>query len=99
MRCARAIRICSSRTCRAAGALLSPQAAATDGPDWDVLQEAGPDSDTIIFIYSSDDASDAIVVKPADLQPQTTYTVQSVDAGALGTATGAELMADGVDVM
>jgi hypothetical protein len=38
-------------------------------------------------------------VKPSGLQPDVTYQVQSVDTGVLGTATGAELMADGIDVV
>jgi hypothetical protein len=33
------------------------------------------------------------------LQPDTTYGVQSVESGLVGTATGAELMANGIDLL
>jgi predicted ribosome-associated RNA-binding protein Tma20 len=37
-------------------------------------------------------------VKPAGLDPSTVYDVTSVDVGVIGTATGADLMADGIEV-
>jgi hypothetical protein len=40
-----------------------------------------------------------INVKPTNLQPDTTYQIQSVDAGDLGTATGTALMSGGIDVL
>ena len=40
-----------------------------------------------------------INIKPTDLQPAATYEVHSVDTGILGTATGAALMTDGIDVL
>jgi alpha-galactosidase len=84
----------------AAGALLTPQAEATDGPDWDVLQAASPDGNAIVvYAYEGDDATDTFNVRPADLQPGATYSVSSVDVGLLGTATGAALMSSGVDVL
>ena len=84
----------------ASGALLTPQAAATDGPDWDVLQAASPDGDAIVvYAYQGDDATDTFNVRLADLQPDATYSVRSVDLGLIGTATGADLMTAGVDVV
>ena len=84
----------------ASGALLTPQAAATDGPDWDVLQAASPDGDAIVvYAYQGDDATDTFNVRLADLQPDATYSVSSVDLGLIGTATGADLMTAGVDVV
>ena len=53
----------------------------------------------IVYAYQSGDASETITVRPADLQPDATYAVRSVDTGALGTATGADLMANGVEVL
>ena len=84
----------------AAGALLSPQAAATNGPSWDVLQAAAPYGDTlIVYAYQSNDGSETVNVKPSELQPGVTYAVESVDLGSLGTATGLNLMTNGVDVV
>jgi len=84
----------------AAGALLTPQAAATNGPDWDVLQAAAPDGDAVVaYAYQSDESADTFNIRPADLQPDATYSVRSIDVGLLGTGTGAELMATGVEVI
>jgi alpha-galactosidase len=84
----------------AAGALLTPQAQPSNGPDWDVLQAAAPDGDAVVvYAYQSDEGADTFTIHPADLQPDATYSVSSIDAGLLGTATGAELMATGVDVV
>ncbi len=84
----------------ASGALLSSQAAVTNGPDWDVLQAAAPAGQTVvIYAYQSDDAAETVNVYPTDLQPDATYSVQSVDAGTLGVATGADLMQNGVEIV
>src|SRR5206468_7872949 len=84
----------------AAGALLTAQAAATNGPDWDVLQAAAPDGDAVVvYAYQTDEGADAFTIRPLDLQPDATYSVRSIDVGLLGTETGAELMATGVDVV
>jgi alpha-galactosidase len=82
----------------AAGSLLTPQAAAVDGPDWDALQAASS-SGAVVYAYEGGGGSDTVNVKPTNLQPDATYLVQSVDAGAIGTATGADLMANGIDVV
>jgi hypothetical protein len=42
---------------------------------------------------------DAVTVRPAYLQKATTYLVQSVDFGLLGSATGEDLMTNGVAVI
>ena len=39
------------------------------------------------------------LLTPVGLRPDATYDVESVDTGVLGTATGAELMADGITVV
>ena len=41
----------------------------------------------------------ALNVKPITLQPDATYVVESVDTGALGTAVGADLMANGIEIV
>jgi len=84
----------------AAGALLTPQAAVTNGPDWDVLQAAAPDGDAVVvYAYQSDESADTFNIRPADLQPDAIYSVRSIDVGLLGTETGGELMATGVEVV
>jgi alpha-galactosidase len=84
----------------AAAALLTRQAATDDGPAWDVLQESTSASDQVVVsAFQSDQSVQRINVKPTDLQPETTYQVTSVDTGVLGTATGSELMTDGIDVL
>ena len=80
-------------------ALLTQQATAVEGPAWDVLQERTATShQVIITAVQSDRGARTFNVKPTALQPQTTYQVTSVDLGLLGTATGADLMADGIDL-
>jgi alpha-galactosidase len=84
----------------AAGALLTQQANVTDGPAWDVLQATAPDSHALVmYAYQDDEAAVKINVRPIDLQPDTTYDVRSVDVGFLGTATGEDIMANGIDLI
>ena len=80
--------------------LLTPQAAADGGPAWDVLQSTSADRRTIVLsAIQWSEAEDEVTVKPQGLAKDSTYSVRSVDVGELGTATGAELMADGVTVV
>ena len=82
-----------------AGALLTRQAAAENGPPWDVLQQTTPDAQQLVVCaVQSDDGVQKFTVHPKDLDAGTTYQVLSVDAGVLGTATGADLMANGIDL-
>ena len=84
----------------AAGALLTPQAQPEDGPAWDVLQESASGSQqTLISAFQTDQGVQKVNVKPTALDAQTMYVVQSVDTGVLGTASGADLMANGVDLL
>jgi alpha-galactosidase len=82
-----------------AAALLTPQAAAEGGPSWDVLQVSSLGGRTIVLSAIQWDAGeDEVTIRPQGLRPESSYSVRSVDVGALGSATGAELMADGVRV-
>ena len=84
----------------AAGALLTPQAQPDDGPAWDVLQEsASGNQQTLISAFQTDQGVQKVNVKPTALDAQTMYVVQSVDTGVLGTASGTDLMANGVDLL
>jgi alpha-galactosidase len=81
-------------------ALLSPQASRANGPAWDILQEMTAGAEQLLVIAVQSDAGVRKTnVKPTGLQPETTYQVQSVDRGLLGTATGGDLMRDGIDVV
>jgi len=85
---------------QSAGSLLTKQATPDDGPSWDVLQESTAEHDSVVLsAVQSDTGVQTINVKPTDLAPATTYQVQSVDTGLLGTATGAALMTQGIDVV
>jgi hypothetical protein len=84
----------------AAATLLTPQAQDANGPAWDAAQTAAVGStQTVVWAYQSDDAVDRINVKPVGLDPASTYQVESVDTGALGEATGSDLMTNGIDVL
>jgi alpha-galactosidase len=84
----------------AAASLLTKQATPDDGPAWDVLQESTTGHDQIVIsAVQSDSGESKVTIKPTDLQPSTTYQVQSVDTGILGTATGQAIMASGIDVL
>jgi alpha-galactosidase len=84
----------------AAGTLLTAQAAVEDGPAWDVLQETSADSRQLIVLsFQSDDGIQTMNVKPTGLDAATMYEVRSVDTGVLGTASGSDLMANGIDLL
>ena len=83
----------------ASGTLLSSQAAVADGPAWDVLQESKSDGQQLLVCaFQTDGGVQTINVRPTGLAAATTYEVRSVDTGLLGTATGSDLMAYGIDV-
>jgi alpha-galactosidase len=82
----------------ASGSLLTAQAAIADSPEWDALQTTSG-ADAVLYAVQSPDGSDRTVVKPIGLQPGVTYRVVSVDTGLLGQATGADLMAQGVELL
>ena len=85
----------------ASGALLTRQAAAGDGtPAWDVLQETSAGgAQSLLCAYQSDSGVVKVNIKPIGLTGAANYDVQSVDTGMLGTATGADLMANGIDIL
>ena len=84
----------------AAAALLTAQAQPDAGPAWDVLQETDSDSgQSLLCAYQADEGTSTFTVKPTGLNPDTSYVVQSVDTGTIGTATGADLMAQGIQLV
>jgi alpha-galactosidase len=84
----------------ASASLLSSQATRVDGPPWDLLQETVMGAEQLLLnVVRSDIGLDRVIVKPIGLQPTTIYDVRSVDAGPLGSASGADLMQNGIEVM
>src|SRR5262249_50703372 len=84
----------------ASAALLSPQATFADVPEWDVLQANAPAGDsTLVYVYQDDRAAEKVNVRPAGLRWDVMYDVRSVDVGYVGSARGADLMIDGIDVI
>jgi alpha-galactosidase len=84
----------------AAAALLTSQAQVSGGPDWDVMQATTPDgASMVVYAFQEDDAVQKVNVKPSNLNATATYAVTSVDAGSLGSATGADIMTNGIDVV
>jgi len=84
----------------AAAALLTRQTASGDPPPWDALQESTPAHDQVVVgAFQADEGTRTFVVKPSGLDANVTYQVESVDAGALGAASGAELMTNGIEIV
>ncbi len=84
----------------AAGALLTAQAEVDNGPGWDVLQETDSGGkQLLVYAFQSADGADTFNVKPTGLTAAATYEVRSADGGVLGTATGSDLMARGIDLL
>jgi alpha-galactosidase len=84
---------------QAAATLLSSQAPVAPG-GWDVIQEVADDQqNAIIFAFKSDADDGSLTVQPQNLLPDTTYDVSSVDNGPMGSATGSDLMRDGVELV
>ncbi len=82
----------------ASSALLTEQASTTDGPDWDVLQEATSDGHQILlWAVQANDGVDTVTVRPTGLDATRAYEVRSIDLGRLGTAAGSELMTNGIE--
>jgi alpha-galactosidase len=85
----------------ASAALLTQQATSlTAGPAWDVLQATTPGGNVVVlYAYQDDDGTGTINVTPADLQPAMIYDVFSVDTGLIGSATGEDIMANGIGIV
>lgn len=78
--------------------LLTRQTSLDDPPTWDAVQETDAAGRALIFAFQNDSAVETIIVRPRGLEPGAMYEVRSVDAGVLGTASGADLMANGIGI-
>jgi alpha-galactosidase len=79
--------------------LLTRQASVDDPLAWGAVQEIDAAGHTLIFAVQNDPAVEHIILKPRRLSPNAMYDVRSVDVGPIGSASGADLMANGIDVV
>jgi alpha-galactosidase len=83
----------------ASGRLLTEQAAPDGGPAWDALQEQSSTSgEAVIFAFQNDSGMPRVTLRPERLDSAATYIVSRLDGTLLGSATGAEVMADGIEI-
>jgi alpha-galactosidase len=83
----------------ATGTLLTRQAQRESGPSWDVFQSTDLHAaHVILYAFQLDGEVGMMTVRPIDLQPDATYLVEAIDFGRIGTASGNELMLDGIEV-
>ncbi len=79
--------------------LLSDQAP-VDEFSWDVVQEVADDRRSMVILaFKGSDSEGRVTVRPLQLVAGATYQVQSIDVGDLGSATGAALMTDGIEIV
>jgi alpha-galactosidase len=81
------------------GVLLSDQAQMEGGPPWDAFEAIYQDATSVIlYAFQTSPDGGVLNLKPAALQSEVMYLVESVDFGKLGAVSGEELMLDGIDV-
>jgi hypothetical protein len=68
------------------------------GPAWDASEEVSDSGAAVIRAFQSDPGTVTFRAVPANLDSTAVYEVRSVDSGIFGRATGAEIMADGIDL-
>ncbi len=79
--------------------LTAPVDIAGGGPGWDVVQHTNPASGVaVVYAFRNPSGVRTIRLPLVDLRPGTTYRYWSFEAGTLGRATGAQLMAGGLDL-
>lgn len=79
--------------------LVSPQVLGAGWTGWDAVQYVVPGNrEAALLAYSSVDAPATTIVRFRGLTPTATYTIESADAGVLGSASGAALMTAGVEL-
>ena len=80
--------------------LLTDQAESPVDVGWDVLEELNAESrQAVIFAFLHPGGDRRLLVRPRGLSPDATYDVRSLDAGALGSMRGDELMARGIEIV
>jgi glycosyl hydrolase family 36 len=79
--------------------LLTRQASIDDPPAWSAVQETDAAGHTLIFAFQNDPEVEHTILKPRSLTPDAIYDVRSVDVGRIGSASGADLMENGIEVV
>lgn len=83
----------------ASASLLTDQAA-PNGPAWDVIQAVRHDSpEAVIFAFQNDAAVESVWVQPRGLDPDVIFDVMTQERELLLTASGAELMEGGIEIV
>jgi alpha-galactosidase len=78
----------------ASAVLLTDQAAVSNGPSWDVMEEVVPGSgEALIFAYQNDPGVTSVMVQPTGLLTGVDYDVTTGDGTFLSTASSTDLMA------
>lgn len=81
------------------GIPLSAPSSLVDPPSWDSVEEVAPATgEAVVFAFQADPGVRRTTVQLVGLVPGWTYEVSSADAGTIATATGADLMAEGLEV-
>jgi len=79
--------------------LLTPQQGTPDTDGWDAMQLPSPTSgNSVVYIFADPSGSESTVIRLRALDPEATYLVSMADGSAIGEASGALLMADGIGV-
>jgi alpha-galactosidase len=79
--------------------LLTDQATVEGGPAWDALQVTDATGGAaVIYAFQNDPGVSRLTLMPRRLNPGTTYQVRSATGEDLGTASGADLMIDGIEI-
>ena len=77
--------------------VLTPQRSAPG--EWEVVQQVTQDGRlSLVFAYGAN-APESIIVRPRGLQPDLTYQLRSSDRGVLGRLRGADLIANGLEIL
>jgi len=85
-----------------AGTLLTPQAVELPGQPWsgwDAVQYLSSDRQSVVVLaFDTADGPPEALLRLKGLLPNAIYSVESADYGDLGSATGADLMLDGLQL-
>ncbi len=82
----------------ASARLLTEQAGLWGGAEWDVVEfVSARTGDAVLFAFAPPEAPERLRVHLRDLRPDAVYEIVLVESGAIGKASGAALMTDGVE--
>jgi alpha-galactosidase len=86
-------------TIRDASARLLTDQAVQDGPAWDAVQEvAVTTGNAIVLAFQNDSGTPRVAFQPEGLEAGATYLVTRGDGTFVGSASGDEIMAGGVEI-